>query len=368
MIFNPLLGDIQSYEAGKPIEFVLREYGINVDDIIKLASNENPHGCSLSVKNVVKDGVDNMSMYPDDSMYELKEALANKYNLLDTNIIIGAGSDQIIDFCIRAKCSNKSTILTAGITFAMYDIYAKMIGCRVIKTKSNTHNLDEFLELYQQNSVDLIFLCLPNNPLGDSLDIKDVYQFLDMIDDNTLVVIDGAYQEYAKIKDDKKSINIKKLVSKYKNVIYTGTFSKAYGLGGMRCGYGISCDLNIKALHKLRPPFNITTLTLKASIAALQDVEFVENSVIDSFKEMIRFEEFAENHGIKYIDSYTNFITLLLPKEKSSADISSKLLKKGIIIRDLSAYKINAIRITIGTNKQNSIVLKELEEIQKEQN
>ena len=145
MIFNPRLEEVKSYEAGKPIEFVMREFGIEPSNIIKLASNENPYGCSPLVKEMVAQEMtrenDIASMYPDDSYYELKTALSSHYDVSSENIIIGCGSDQVIDFCIRARCDQNSKILIAGITFAMYEIYAKMNGTQIIRTDSITHNL-----------------------------------------------------------------------------------------------------------------------------------------------------------------------------------------------------------------------------------
>jgi histidinol-phosphate aminotransferase len=186
------------------------------------------------------------------------------------------------------------------------------------------------------------------------LDTKDIYKFLDEIDSDTLVVVDGAYQEYAAYKDKNKAIDVKDLINRYPNALYLGTFSKAYGLGGMRCGYGIGNVEVIKSLHKLRSPFNITTLSLRAAILALRDEAFVQASVSESFSQMHRFEEFAKENGLEFIESYTNFITIKLPQSVRSSQISQNLLKKGIIIRDLGSYGMNAVRVTIGTPEQNS--------------
>lgn len=355
MEFNEVLDDLKMYEAGKPIELVVREYGIDAKDVIKLASNENPRGCSSSVSDGIKAEVTKMNLYPDDSMYELKEGLANKFDVKSENIIIGAGSDQIISFALHAKANINNSILMAKTTFAMYEIYGRQTGTKVLKTASHEHNLEELLKIYKEDGkVSVLFLCLPNNPLGGCLDTKEVYKFLDEIDKNTLVVIDGAYQEYAKYKDKNKEINVKDLISKYPNAIYLGTFSKAYGLGGMRCGYGVGNAEVIKSLHKLRSPFNITTLSLRAGILALKDEKFVQDSLQENFSEMKRYEEFARENELDFIESYTNFITIKYQESSKSSEISQNLLKKGIIVRDLGAYGMNAIRVTIGTPEQNS--------------
>ena len=351
------LKNLKTYEAGKPIELVVREYGIKPEEIIKLASNENPYGPAPEVIEKVKENAKFMHRYPDDSFYELKDKLANLFDIEDKNIIIGAGSDQVIEFVVHAI--NPKKILRAGITFAMYDIYSKQVGAEIIKTKSNTHNLDEFYEEYKKHKPEIIFLCVPNNPLGECVDSKDVFEFIEKIDENTLILIDGAYQEFAKYKDKNKEIKPKDIL-KYKNVIYTGTFSKAYGLGGMRVGYGIANEFIIKNLHKLRPPFNITTLSLVAAISALDEQDWVKMGIENNFKEMQKYIDFAKEKNLDYIDSFTNFIVLYIP---NSTKIANELLKRGIIVRDMASYGFDALRITIGKPEENDKVLKTLREI-----
>ena len=363
MKFNDLLEGCKVYEAGKPIELVVREYGVDTNDIIKLASNENPYGTSPKVTAKVQEIAGNMFMYPDDSMYELKEALASKYSVESANIIIGNGSDQVLDFCVKAKCEVGSKILMSKTTFAMYEIYGKQAGAQIIKTEDDEHNLDQFRKLYKEEGADVIFLCLPNNPLGECLDKEDVYAFLDEIDKDTLVVVDGAYQEYASFKDAKKAIEPADLIAKYTNCIYLGTFSKAYALGGMRTGYGIAQKEIIQACLKLRPPFNITTLSLAAAIEALKDEQFVTDSISKNFSEMTRYEEYAKAKGFSYIDSYTNFITLKFDNLYISSEVAQQLLERGVIVRDLTGYGVNAIRITIGSTEQNTRVFKVLDEV-----
>ena len=159
MQFNQVLENVTTYEAGKPIELVVREYGVNPNDVIKLASNENPYGTSPKVVEKIKQLVQNMFIYPDDSMYELKEALANKFDLTNKHVIIGSGSDQILEYCVHAKCEKDSKILMAKTTFAMYEIYGKQTGAKIIKTEDDQHNLEQFSELYKEHGADLIFLC-----------------------------------------------------------------------------------------------------------------------------------------------------------------------------------------------------------------
>lgn len=354
MNFNKNLEDIKTYEAGKPIELVVREFGIEPKDIVKLASNENPYGCSQKVQDAVSNIVKKMALYPDDSMIKLKDGLSVRFDVKNENVIIGSGSDQIIEFLIHAKANSNSKILINSVTFAMYEIYAKHVGAEILRTASQEHDLDEFYEIYKEQKPEIIFLCTPNNPTGDAIDSKKIYDFIRKIDSDTLVVVDGAYMEYAAMKDKNKEIVVKDLTQKFENVIYLGTFSKAYGLGGMRVGYGIANPKIIKELYKLRPPFNITTLSLEAASVALNDEEFVKNSITMNFEQMKRYEEFASKQKIDIINSFTNFVTLCLNNNQDSTKISDSLLQKGMIVRDLSGYNMNAIRVTVGTEEQNS--------------
>lgn len=360
MKFNKRLENIQNYEAGKPIELVIREFGVSKKDVLKLASNENPVGTSKQVTKALKKSANKAHLYPDDSMYELKDALSNKYSITPSNLIFGSGSDQIIEFLLHAKADEKSAILVAGVTFSMYEIYAAHIGVKLYKTSSKEHNLDEFRAVYntKKDKISVIFLCIPNNPLGECLDAKDVYEFIQEVDKNTLVVIDGAYNEFATFKDDKKHISPLE-ISKFPNAIYLGTFSKLYGLGGMRIGYGVACENIISNLAKLRPPFNVTTHALIAANEVLNDKDFITKTLKNNKEEMKRYEKFAKKNSIKFIDSYTNFITFIF-ENKSSSEICNSLLKEGIILRDLKGYGLNAIRITIGLPSQNKRVLKAL--------
>jgi len=351
--FNKKLQNINTYEAGKPIELVVREFGIEPKDIVKLASNENPYGCSPKVQDAVSKIIPKMALYPDDSMLKLKNALTKKYEMNDENLIIGSGSDQVIEFIMHAVANENSKILMNSVTFAMYEIYAKHVGAQILRTKSQEHNLEEFYELYKKENPEIIFLCTPNNPTGDAINADEMMKFLQKIDKNTLVVVDCAYMEYAVYKDVSKQVTPKELIEKFENVIYLGTFSKAYGLGGMRVGYGVSHKNIIGELSKLRPPFNITTLSLEAASVALEDEKFVNNCIALNFDEMKRYEEFANKQKIDIIESYTNFVTLCLNETQNSTQLCDALLQKGMIVRDLNGYGMNAIRVTVGTKEQN---------------
>ena len=353
MRFNEALKDIKIYEAGKPIELVVREFGIAPENVVKLASNENPKGCSPKVSKAIADNSHRAFLYPDDSFYELKDALSKRFDVSDENIIIGTGSDQVLEFISRALLMPNDKVLMSQVTFAMYEIYAKQMGAKIIRTPSYQHRVDEFIEAYKEHKPKIIYLCTPNNPTGDATTKDDVLKIINAVDSETMVVVDCAYMEYAAAKDEAYHIVPNDLIG-FSNVIYLGTFSKAYGLGGMRVGYGIGNAPMISELYKMRPPFNISTLSLVAAIEASKDEEFVDQSIALHQEQIGRYETFAKENGFEYIESYTNFITYLFTDEMNSTTISDALFKEGVIIRNLASYKMNAVRITIGTEKQNN--------------
>jgi histidinol-phosphate aminotransferase len=360
--FNKVLENIKTYEAGKPIELIVREFGIAPEDVVKLASNENPIGTSPAVKQALIANAGKAHLYPDDSMFELKEALANKYSVDENNIIIGAGSDQVLEFLSRALLDENASVLMSAVTFAMYEIYAKQMGAKVYRTASYAHKYDEFMEAYRMYKPQIVYICTPNNPTGDATSKDEVLKIIEAIDNESLVVVDGAYMEYASAKDSQYAITPNDLLG-YENVIYLGTFSKAYGLGGMRVGYGIAQASLIEELYKMRPPFNISTLSLASAIVACKDDDFVIQSIALHQEQIQRYETFAKENGFEYIDSYTNFITYLFDAKMDATKISDALLHRGVIIRNLASYGMNAIRITVGTARQNDIFFKNFSEV-----
>jgi len=362
MKFNKVLENIKTYEAGKPIELVVREFGIKAEDVVKLASNENPIGTSPAVAEVIRQHADKAHLYPDDSMFELKEALGEKFDVSEKNIIIGAGSDQVLEFISRALLDEHSSVLMSAVTFAMYEIYAKQMGAKIVRTASYEHKYEEFMEAYRMHKPKIVYICTPNNPTGDATAREEVLKIIEAIGKETLVVVDGAYMEYAAAKESTYAITPQDLLG-YENVIYLGTFSKAYGLGGMRVGYGIANEALIDELYKMRPPFNISSLSLAAAIEAAKANDFVEESIALHQEQIVRYERFAKEQGFAYIESYTNFITYLFDADMDSTKIADALLKRGVIIRNLASYGMNALRITIGTEKQNDLFFKHFSEV-----
>ena len=320
MTFNKVLEDVSIYEAGKPIELVVREYGVEPKDIIKLASNENPYGTSPKVVAKLQEVSKNAFVYPDDSMYELKEALACKFTVNEDNIIIGAGSDQVIEFCVHAKCNENSKILMAKTTFAMYEIYGKHTGATILKTASDEHNLDEFRAMYKEHNPELIFLCLPNNPLGECLDASDVYEFLDEIDE-TAKNIDAVNTIKISKKNGKKilkgyntdilgfSKSLKPLLEKHHKkalILGTGGAGKAvaYSLQKLNIEYLFVGRKEIKSLETIKYE-NITK-------KAIQEYPIIINCTpLGAFPDI----DSCPNIPYKYIDSQNLIFDLVYNPE-----------------------------------------------------
>jgi len=268
MKFNKVLENIKTYEAGKPIELVVREFGIAPEDVVKLASNENPIGTSPAVAQAIRENADRAHLYPDDSMFELKAALGEKYGVKDENIIIGAGSDQVLEFISRALLNENESVLMSAVTFAMYEIYAKQMGAKIYRTASWEHKYDEFMEAYHMHKPKIVYICTPNNPTGDATSKEEVLKIIEAISKETLVVVDGAYMEYAAAKDARYAIAPNDLLG-YENVIYLGTFSKAYGLAGLRVGIVIAQpDIISRPLHIVWPAIYPATQPLHSPVGA----------------------------------------------------------------------------------------------------
>ncbi|WP_457606932.1 histidinol-phosphate transaminase [Nitratifractor sp.] len=362
MRFNKELDQIKTYEAGKPIELVVREFGVAPEDVVKLASNENPLGTSPRVAETIRAHADKAHLYPDDSMFELKEALSRRFGVPEETLIIGAGSDQILEFASRVKLNLSASVLMSRVTFAMYEIYARQQGATILRTEDWRHRPEQFIPMMEEHRPEIVYLCTPNNPTGDAMRREEVFEILDASDPETLVVVDGAYMEYAAAKDPDFALEPSELLE-YPNALYLGTFSKAYGLGGMRVGYGIARPEIVRALMKLRPPFNITTLSLAAAITACGDNAFVEESIRLHREQIGRYEAYARERGFDYIESYTNFITWRFGEELDSSEVADALLRRGVIIRDLARYGLNALRITVGTAEQNDRLFAVMDEV-----
>ncbi len=352
---------LKPYEGGKPIEELQRELGIE-GEIIKLASNENPLGASKKAKEAIKKATDKVYLYPDGNAYYLKKKMAAKLNIDMNNIIFGNGSDELIELIYRTFATNPDDeILYCYPTFIEYKIIGMGFNKKLIELPLNNYAYDIELLLDSINDkTKIIFLNTPNNPTGAAIPKKDINRVIDAVKDkNCLVVIDEAYYEYAIAEDD-----YEELLDLYKenNVIILRTFSKAYGLAGLRIGYGIAQKDIIDYLNRTRPPFNVNILAQEAAMAAIDDDEHIRESVKNNNegKEFL-YAEF-EKLGIEYIKTYANFI--LFDTKKDANKIYEALLKKGVIVRSMAGYGYTtSLRVTIGTMDENRIFIEKLKEV-----
>ncbi|TET19243.1 MAG: histidinol-phosphate transaminase [Candidatus Cloacimonadota bacterium] len=353
------LDEVRPYIPGKPIEELRRELGIE-DEIVKLASNESAAGTSPKAIEAMKKSIEEMYLYPDDVCYYLKRGLAKHLGVAEENIFTGNGSVELILYAPLAYLSSGDEFLTSEQAFLIGKISAKVMGAvfTAVPEKDYKHDLNAMRDALNEKTK-IIYLDNPSNPLGTKHSRKEIEDFVYSIPDGILIMLDEAYYEFVRDSDFPDSIQF---VKENKNVLILRTFSKIYGLAGMRIGYGIAPPEIISTIRKTRIPFNVSRLGQIAELAALEDEDHVSRTVqlIDEGKKYLSGE--FEKMGVFYIPSCTNFITL-----KPGIDVKklfAKLQKRGIIIRPLAGYGMpDFIRVTIGTMKQNKRFIKALKEI-----
>ena len=352
--------NLKPYQGGKPIEELKRELGIE-GRIVKLASNENPLGPSKKAQEAIKEAASSVNLYPDGDCYYLKEKLSFKLGVEKSNIIFGNGSDELIELIYRAFATDEGDeILYCYPTFVEYKIIGMSFNKKLVELplKDFSYDIDSLLNSINEKTR-IIFLNTPNNPTGTIIKKDDIERVISAKGKDTLVVVDEAYYEYAIAEDD-----YEELLELYKEdgVILLRTFSKAYGLAGLRIGYGIAGEEIVDYLNRVRPPFNVNSIAQAAALAALDDDEHIKNSVESNKrgKEFL-YREF-ERLGIKYVKTYSNFILFDVGEDADA--VYDKLLRKGIIVRSMSGYGYKSmLRVTIGTMDENEIFIKGLREV-----
>lgn len=353
--FREELKDLTAYKPGKPIEDVKKEYGL--EKVIKLASNENPLGCSPKAVEAIKNSLDSLAIYPDGNATLLKEAIANKLGLKPTQVLPSSGSDEMVDQISKTFVNKGDEVIMADLTFPRYISTTKMMGGKpvIVPLKDWAYNLDGMLEAITEKTK-LIWLCNPNNPTGTMFTEEKLLNFLKNVPEHIVVVYDEAYNEYV-TRDDYPRNSIS-LLKEYPNLIVMRTFSKAYGLASLRVGYTMASEEIIENINKIRGPFNVNTLAQVAAIAALEDQDFIKKSyeVNKEGKEYL-YKEFNEL-GLEYPPSETNHIFVNV--EKDASEVFVELQKRGVIIRPILG---TWIRVSIGTPEENEIFVKNLKEV-----
>ncbi|BCG59908.1 histidinol-phosphate transaminase [Paenibacillus sp. URB8-2] len=358
---KPHIVGLPVYKPGKPIEEVKKEYGLN--EVIKLASNENPYGSSPSAKAAIQAELDNLSLYPDGSAAELTAALSAHLGVQADNIIFGCGSDEIIALIARAFFLPGDETIMADQTFSVYKSNADIEGAVSIEVPlaEGTHDLDAMLARVTDKTK-VIWVCNPNNPTGTIVSETALTAFLDAVPDRVMVVLDEAYYEY--VTDLSYSDGIK-LLDRYPNLVVLRTFSKIYGLAALRIGYGIARPEIITLINQVREPFNTSRLAQAAAIAALGDRDYVEECRRLNSAGLVQLQDEFKRLGLQYFPSHGNFI--MVDVRVPALDIFELLLRKGVIVRAGHRLYPTYIRVTIGSEEQNKVFIQALEAALKEQ-
>jgi len=358
LIIPENIDSITPYPPGKPIDELEREYGIT--DSIKLASNENPWGPSPHAIRALRSELLNLHRYPDGSCYYLTKAIAKKTGLNSSEIVLGNGSNEIIDFLVKAFVQEGDEVITSHPSFLMYQKCVQVRGGvnHVVALKDMHHDLPAIEGLVTEKTR-LIFIDNPNNPTGTALASADLYTFLSELPEHVIVVLDEAYVDFM---EDALRVDTFSLIRNSKGrcpVVFMRTFSKAYGLSGLRVGFGLMDEQIAGCLHKVRQPFNINQLGQVGALAALEDEEYFQQTIQWTANGVSFLSEGVEKIGCRAYPTHTNFF--LIDVQGNADKLYQAMLYEGVIIRSMSAYGFeNLIRVTVGTNEENARFLKVL--------
>jgi histidinol-phosphate aminotransferase len=362
---NRALDDFPVYQPGRPIEEVARELGLPAKDIIKLASNENPLGPSPAALIAMRRALENINLYPDGNAFYLRQRLAAKLNVAPSNLILGNGSNEIIEFVGHALLSNNQEservpeVLVSQYCFAVYPMVAKLFNAKLITVPARDygHDLSAFLTKITDETR-VIFIANPNNPTGTFVSPTELVRFIDEVPARICVVLDEAYIEFL----DQPANFLPIIASgKQRNLLLMRTFSKIFGLAGLRIGYGIAHSEWIAVLEKVRQPFNLNSIAQAGALAALDDSEHVRKTYLNNAAGLTFFSNAFRELNLEFIPSAANFI---LVRVGNGERVFSELQKRGVIVRPMGGYQLPEwVRISIGTPPQNQRCLTSLREI-----
>ena len=352
--------NIQPYQPGKPIDEVRRE--LLLEEVYKLASNENSIGPSPRAVAAIKKALKDLNRYPDGNCYYLKMKLAKKLNVRPDNLTFGNGSDELIAVIVQAFMNEDENAIVADPTFLEYRLIAEAYGRQVMVAPSVNlkYDLDGIRKAINEKTK-LVFIANPDNPTGTYISDKRLTKFLEGVPDNVIVVMDEAYYDFVDARDYPDTMRH----LKDKNLIILRTFSKAYGLAGLRIGYALSNAELTDCMNRVRQPFNVNSLAQVAALASLDDAAHLKKVV----KTILKGKKFLcralDKMGIEYVPSQTNFI--LVDVKRDSWELFQKMLKRGVIVRDMKPYKLDSyIRVTVGTDRENRKFIEALKKALKE--
>jgi histidinol-phosphate aminotransferase len=353
------LKTLPTYQPGRPIEEVARELGLPVDSIIKVASNENPFGPSPLAQAALHQAIATVNLYPDGNAFYLKQKLAAKLGVETANLVLGNGSNEIIEFVAHALLGPDTNVVVSQYCFAIYPIVAKMSGANVltVPAKKYGHDLPAMLRAVDGRTR-IIFVANPNNPTGTLAAREDLIQFVNEVPDDVLLVLDEAYVEF--LDEPLDLVSLIRLGAR-RNLLLMRTFSKIYGLAGLRIGYGIGAADLISALEKVRQPFNANLLAQTAALAALDDEEHIRRTRANNFAGLEFFAKGFRELGLEYVPSFANFI---LVRVGEGAKVFDAMQRLGVITRPMGGYQLPEwLRISVGTRPENERTLAALKQV-----
>jgi histidinol-phosphate aminotransferase len=344
------------YQPGKPISELAREMGLEEASIVKLASNENPRGIGPRTRAAIEAALGDIARYPDGNGFELKQALAARYGVDMAAIVLGNGSNDVLELVASAFLGPGRAAVLSQHCFAVYPLATQARGARAIMVpaKNYAHDLETMTKAIDEDTT-VAWVANPNNPTGTFARHEEIEAFLRRVPERVLVVIDEAYNEYLPPELRYDSV---RLIKRHPNLVITRTFSKAYGLAGLRVGYALAHPSVADVMNRVRQPFNVNSLALAAAAAALDDMEFVAKSYAGNLQGMKQLAEGFRALALDYIPSHGNFVTVRVGK---AAEVFKRLLRRGVIVRPVAGYGMpEHLRITIGTAQENDRFLQAL--------
>ena len=358
MKINPFLQNLPVYQPGRPIEEVARELGLSADSIIKVASNENPFGPSPLAIAAMQKAISGVNLYPDGNAFYLKQKLAAKFGLDPACLILGNGSNEIIEFVGHAYLAPGVDVVVSQFCFAIYPLVTKLFGANLITVPARNygHDLPAMLRALTPRTR-IVFVANPNNPTGTLAPREEVIKFVNDVPDEVLLVMDEAYVDFLE-----DPLDLSPLVRQgtRPNLLLLRTFSKIYGLAGLRIGYGIGNPDFVAALEKIRQPFNTNLLAQTAALAALDDVEHVRKTRANNFAGLEFFKRAFRDLKLEYVPSFANFI---LVRVGDGQRVFEAMQTQGVIVRPMGGYQLSEwIRISIGTPPENERTLAALKQ------
>ncbi len=346
----PYVRSIAPYQPGKPISELAREMALDEKSIVKLASNENPRGIGPRTRAAVEAALADIARYPDGNGFDLKLALSRRHGLDMSSIVLGNGSNDVLELVSLAFLGPGRSAVYSQHAFAVYPLATQARGARsiVVPARNYGHDLDAMARAVAEDT-SVLWIANPNNPTGTLAPAGEVEALVRRVPERVIVVLDEAYNEYLPPAARSDSL---KWIRRHANLVITRTFSKAYGLAGLRVGYALAHPSVADVMNRVRQPFNVNGLALAAAAGAIDDMEFVARSYAENLQGLKQIEEGAAALGLEYIPSFGNFLSIRVGR---AADVYKRLLRRSVIVRPVAGYDLpEHLRVTVGTAEENA--------------